>query len=1012
MGGRFAFAIPGRKSHTTIQRDDDAHSSTSLSSQHQQHQWSPQPHDGPSQSKAQRILGTTSLPFRPTSASRPSSKKQPSLAQAGNYMDITVSDASMGSNHAERSASRANEANRLNVQRPGLSRRASSNVLGNGLHDDVHTGSQGSTTSHRLAPQASNSTMRSYYDPQRSPLSVSQQTSASAVRDMGLRKGKPAVIDSDHVLRPSSRQAADDLKKQNRKSKPARLDLSKLFPKPRTTAPDHHVGALLSPSKFVNSPSALSSSDDYFPRPMTRDPTPNHSRDVSPRPRAKLTKGPNRHQDPSAQRSASTTRFHERNVYDDAKVHVRRPPRGIQHWFDALSDDSDDGVEESRGEPTVVSFPQSQRPVPSQRDPARNPALGKDHHATLRPDTFHHPRRPITKPAASLDANTFAQGPLTSPSQYSLQSQTSLATTKTKESTFSKTNLQNSSVLSMSSSEDEEDNADAYKAPMRDSVGSTDYPGEIIIGKAHAYDIRPPPARRPSASKLSFRSTSTNAATIEVMYTPEPPLHAFPKPYDSRRSSHARQPSVIPENDVPLKATAIRPQSPTTISIRSTRTSVSEPRARTEGHKLMAVTEEEEALLEMMRRKRAAMAKQSFTEGYKTGLSSKDTDKDKDTQSRQRTPEDKKRYRTSGFLLTETPAASPARKPKDEARDDRVASASTSTASPLLLPPPRSRASKHDLKITVSGISSILADSSSCDEASSSRRPSPSSTRSPLDIRKHQLSPPPEFSPLDPFPSPVRTSVATDVSAVSLTTTTHSGPLPSPITPGLRNAEDVKVKVVGSGSEVSCSADGDAEGEEVRLDAGVLGAAAGMKAAPQAEPPSVTLGPVEEEEQSKEETRPVHTRRRTASSGADVAFSPVRAKFARDASVVREEDTPTSVSGSADGLGISVQSTRSPALEPRIPRKSSKRSMPQLSRLNTSSSSLLASADSGSGTASPASYERRGSRRKGNVGTPVGVSPASGIGMPFTARSSTRCSVSEDVLAAWGSLGGWREVSR
>jgi hypothetical protein len=34
----------------------------------------------------------------------------------------------------------------------------------------------------------------------------------------------------------------------------------------------------------------------------------------------------------------------------------------------------------------------------------------------------------------------------------------------------------------------------------------------------------------------------------------------------------------------------------------------------------MAVTAEEEALLELMRRKRADMAKHSFTEGYKTAL--------------------------------------------------------------------------------------------------------------------------------------------------------------------------------------------------------------------------------------------------------------------------------------------------------------------------------------------------------------------------------------------------------
>ncbi|ORY13067.1 hypothetical protein BCR34DRAFT_469356, partial [Clohesyomyces aquaticus] len=337
--------------------------------------------------------------------------------------------------------------------------------------------------------------MRSYYDPQRSPPSISQQTSASAVRDMALRKGRPPVASpreyDGHPDLPMSHAELDHRKREHRKSKPARLDLSKLFPKPRSNTSSERPGVLLSPNKLVNSPSAMSTASEYFPRPMTREPTPTPN---APRPQAKLTKSSKRQQAPPAQppRPISPVRLHERDEYDSAKINVRRPPRGIQHWFDAVGESSDEDYNEAKPVREAVRGPVpavSRGPPPA---PVRKSSLGR-----LVPERDGHPRKALTpqyggrkeaygqtKPAYT-HANQAPSHHLNSPSQYSLSS------TKTKESALSKSNLQDSSVLSFSSSEDDEE----IRAPMtrkfdlRDSIDiGEDQEGDIVIGKARAFE--------------------------------------------------------------------------------------------------------------------------------------------------------------------------------------------------------------------------------------------------------------------------------------------------------------------------------------------------------------------------------------------------------------------------------------------------------------------------------------------------------------------------------------------
>lgn len=201
-GPKFSFPMPGRRSQATG-KDDTA---TSLSAPRPiVPQW-PSHLEEPT-SKAHRVLGTSESPmFHSSSSSR----------------------------HAPATPA--------------------SSALGNTNSGTARQDSDDTSVNYRLQPQTSNSTMRSHYDAKTSPLSISQQTSNSAVRDMALRRGKPQVVTHGHGYSYDAREASplspmiDARNNETRKGKPARLDLSKLFPKPKGGDGQSYSNPLLSPA--------------------------------------------------------------------------------------------------------------------------------------------------------------------------------------------------------------------------------------------------------------------------------------------------------------------------------------------------------------------------------------------------------------------------------------------------------------------------------------------------------------------------------------------------------------------------------------------------------------------------------------------------------------------------------------------------------------------------------------------------------------------------------------------
>lgn len=991
---KFSFPIPGRRHRGQKDTDDRT----------------PREQDPAQPSKAERLLGTSHLAIRQATRSKPSLRSTPipvsNPPQSPSYMTVTLSEASFGSDYADRASSTAVEDivipsrwRSLQSLRPC----PSSNILG-GIYDDEkgRSGSIGSSNTRRMHTQPSSSTLQSYYDAQKSPLAVSQQTSASAVRDMALRKGYPPIVEkgehsSTYINDHESQNNTEKLKKQGRKHRPARLDLSKLFPKPKGLE-GAHSEALLSPNKLVNSPLPLSDTSEYFPR---------NAPNLAPELRARSTKS-TKHSEKShaaPRKKSSKEKSFQRDIYDNAKMNVRRPPQGIQHWFDGLEEDNDDYMEEP-DTPPPPPLPINIR-APNLA-PVRKSSLGR-----VLMTEVEAPKK--DRPQTSHEKDIFTKSPQVrshrrnSPSLHSITSHTTATSAKTKESKFSTSNLQDSSVLSMSSSSDEEYEESPKKLPvLRDSLArSTDVSGEIIIGKAQAFEVNPrtktsaAKQKRPLLeSNFSMRSSSTDAAPIGVMPSPEahPSYLALPRHSRNKKSTHSRQPSAIPEDETrPRTSSASNstptgpPMSPSSIntSLRSGGTSMSEPLTRNEQHKLMAVTEEEQALLEMMRRKRAAMAKHSFTQGYKTALK-----KEQLQLQRRDTPtptNHENMHRTSGFLAMDSPSSGMINsfpRPASTRSGRASLSGSDTLTSPGSVPPSSRGRPRQPRKTSSTMVSGMLRDTSSSDSNAPSHNHFLASSDSLAGLPYH-LSPTVNFSPLDPFQFPIRTP--TTASMASPTTVSHASPLPSPVTPGPRNGElDVHVKVAGS--EPSCNGD-----EEVGINStGIV---------------ESFINSVEKDhERNRTSYSSTRTRRRTASSGAEVVYGidGSQKPQERQGSDKRSQKHVMHQFQHAQ-FGI-AESSEVPELYP-IEQKSMRiRAPSRTSSIAAANRSGRTSIVSITSPTTPITRERsvRESRvsKASRLSRETSTTKRESI-TPSTV--STRCSVSEDVLAAWGSLGGWRD---
>jgi hypothetical protein len=880
-------------------------------------------------SKAERLLGTTGLP-----ATLPlrTQARRPTLASQTSFLSLkspdTYSRELYGSDEML-SPTRIEEV--LIPPRFGsLQHNASSDALG--ARPDINGDHFGTITSvYTEQPMGSSFSLtpKSYYDPTKLPLEVSQQTSASAIRDRALRKGSAPVVGNSivHRMQPDAARRASNAQFREDKKRPSRLDIGKLFTRPNFASPK-----LFSPARIINSPST-SHTSQYFPHAtQSRRKESNASSKSIGKSGGSVRRRKRIPKPLIAQTQGRTSPSATDDDSDNVKTHVRRPPRGAQNWFDGLLEEEDERdleLEHEISTPNTELFsPQAAEHAFIHSESSRSPR-STNMHLDLPLRSPFEPFSPQSSeyPGLGIHAITSPVDRESSPSVL------------TKGSKIADSDLGDTSILSMSSDDDSGNESFDSRGPkVRDSIHVSEV-GSILIGRAQAFEV---PPRRPSAPTLSHErqmsdgssrrvvsmaggdSSSLHSSTKGSTHLTVPSQKARP-----RRSGHTRQPSSILENsddDVSSRPSSGSPP----------RSSKSSPERflPSESHKLMAVTEEEEALLEMMRRKRAAMAKHSFAEGYKTALRH-------DVKS-PKSPKSSKAPKTP----TKKPPKQYKLHPSTEPRPPRAyrPTRSGSAASSILDSFPVSRSQRssliHSNSTHHTNIFMISTETRNVSRGRplQSRHIFPTSTTSATSPFDSSPSSQRNYSPLRLAPlDAVLSPIASPKFEPSHGATSPSPePLPSPTTPETRRSSaDVMVRLDGSqrDSQTSYSlevVDENQGDSKVKVNRAIAA-----------------------------RSQSSHSRRRTASSEANF--------FSSDDSDLGNGD----------------------AIDPALQRKGNRTSIASIGELRRAS--LVTSSAHGPGC--------RHSLTRHNAISNNGAS------------IDARCSVSEDVLAAWGSLGGWREAT-
>lgn len=489
-----------------------------------------------------------------------------------------------------------------------LGQRANSSQ--NGSSTGVQTSQYYPNQQHSI--ESLNREYREYYDPSKQPLYVSQQTSASAVRDMALRKGSPKVHDITSNQMPSKlAKTASNAYSGDNSEKPKKLDLSSLFPRP-----DASSARLLSPQKYSTSPSAMTDKTEFFSQETMHA----EIRRSGANGRFETHRSPK----PPSIELANTPRvkIFEPDIYDNAKTHSRKPPKGIKNWFDGFDISSDEEENEpvelpaNPPRPSVEGIPSDFSPY-GVTAPERTPTNG-------------------TYPTRVMQGNLYPVDPSKPAMGRRLQSRSSESSTVTDassgatggqkrfgESRLAHSKLDSQSVLSLSS--DSEDERDVL-SPVRDNR-IADEEGETLGPNLPSPVPRQLNESHGSLQRAGLRiseSTVQTSGTIPVRLRDSTAAPMAVEDWAVFSDSKASSPEI--PRSVPNEAEARETKSRTTTRSGQEREGLKSAGGETsssvpsDASHVMAVTEEEMMLLELMRKKRAAMQNNSFREGYKLAL--------------------------------------------------------------------------------------------------------------------------------------------------------------------------------------------------------------------------------------------------------------------------------------------------------------------------------------------------------------------------------------------------------
>ncbi|KAF2153901.1 hypothetical protein K461DRAFT_118313 [Myriangium duriaei CBS 260.36] len=300
-----------------------------------------------------------------------------------------------------------------------------------------------------------------------------------------------------------------------------------------------------------------------------------------------------------------------RDSFNRAKIHVRRPPKGITHWFDALDEDSSDG-----DYPEVVEPPASAPPEMTTFQPSLGP-----HRARAAPTSF-------VSQSSDLAADYFSYSHHVRNSRRRKNS--AVDSDSGHPMRFVPDDLHSRSILDLSSDED----GIMVRSPGWDMMTPSPGPHNPTFlrratmqrkGSATPFT----PGMRQSMASMQ---TTLTSATIPFMLRISPMIDSStpPVPFIARHPA-----SYMALTGRPPTADSKSPRSPTirqsgrsqpsTASMFSASNTLS---TRSEIN-YVAVTSEEMAVLEMMRRKRAGQADiQQFMDSTSSNFQDSITEED------------------------------------------------------------------------------------------------------------------------------------------------------------------------------------------------------------------------------------------------------------------------------------------------------------------------------------------------------------------------------------------------
>ncbi|MCJ1459763.1 hypothetical protein MMC28_010142 [Mycoblastus sanguinarius] len=608
---------------------------------------SPLSHPG---EKAERILGA-SEPDGKESKKKQTRKEKKQLRKYPSFMSVTLSD-------IDGESVRAVDG----FPFPGM--QTPSETSRRPTHDENRQGSSPflgeqytmvsadvDNTSDASRPEAqravSSSTLRSHYDPKKSPLSVSQQTSASSTRDMALRKGYTPIssplshniveaarstksdkfhsrqVSADSKVSGSSKLSGNSIKRiaGTPRRRPSITDPPTLYPNANRT-----FHAVSPPPALINS---------SLPKPLFPG-----APQTAPFSRLRWWERGKLKTSPPISPPITIEEKQDHRSYDESfssvKVNVKRPRAGMRNWFDGIEDEeltleelqhpelSKYQMGDRHEPPSSIHEIMSQGPLPLQIT-ARKSSFSSRNPQTTAPGRKLSFR--LESPNGQISHGRSSQQSLSQPSEtrntLGRYSGGSTRGTVRSKGVHSGMDLKVESFLELSSSEDEGENSAGLEAPyhrhrIRASIEPAGYNNEVLIGNAQRLQHVKP---RPVVNRFSQRPLSRRSNNSETV----PPVPKIPdRPKLSQRTSSIRWREMMGE-----KAGSIEAGESTVDSGESSqngnpnaRRISSRPKRKqnVRGSKLMKVTSEEEKLLEAMREKRASIRKNDFEKGFKTAM--------------------------------------------------------------------------------------------------------------------------------------------------------------------------------------------------------------------------------------------------------------------------------------------------------------------------------------------------------------------------------------------------------